>query len=430
MELLGINNNNINNYNIEINKTIKLNTHKNINYKIKKDNNEILLISDFILYNKNSFIKLNLILTNQNNIKNCYIIHGNIKNDSYIETSKEYLLDKKLYNKFIEKFNFIDNTSHLNNFLYILLQNNFTIENYIDKILENKLLEKCSVTDYIIITRYLLKTDKKNECENDNFLLMFLRTLFVKCDFVNSALLNNNKNYINIISFETNEYDFNENDKILTIKLNNNIQETMHFLISNINKFKTFIKNIEEYKPVIFDEIDNKKKNKCNSENCCGGTCGKEPSEKKEESTDEYCSKKKSCKDTEGCCSNKADSECCKKNPEISCNCEKETDKEIGKESENVKELPDFIKNNKGLLLFMKGTKDEPKCKFSRTTVEKLNENNIEYNTFNIIDDSILREDLKVHCKTFPQMWKDSEFFCNGDTIKESENVKELFQII
>ena len=106
---------------------------------------------------------------------------------------------------------------------------------------------------------------------------------------------------------------------------------------------------------------------------------------------------KKSCKDIEGCCSNKPDSECCKKNEDISCNCKNE--------------LPDFIENNKGLLLFMKGTKEEPVCKFSRTTLEKLNEYNIEYNTFNILNDSKKRENLKVYEKKIPQMWRDNKFF-------------------
>lgn len=429
MELVGIYNSNNLDYKIEIDKTLRLNKEKDIKYKLSKINGNILIISNFITKNCNKYIKLHITLSKEKHIINSFIVHGDIKNNSYIETHKEYLVQNDLYESFKSNFNFINNISFINSFAYKLIENKIDLLNYNNDFSNDKILEKITVNEYIILHKNLIYVDNLN-----SYQISLIKAVFKKCvvtDFYkNNNEDNNENNNDNFIIKLSNESNYENKDNKLIIYLSDNIYENIKFLFENHKEINTILSQLKEYIPKEVKSDNNN--SKCSSKNCCGGTCGKEPSEKKEEiieeSTDKCCSKKKSCKDTEGCCSNKPDSECCKKNPEISCNCEKETEKES--ETSDKKELPDFIKNNKGLLLFMKGTKEEPKCKFSRITVEKLNENNIEYNTFNILDDSILREDLKVHCKTYPQMWKDSEFFCNGDTIKESENVKELFQII
>ena len=57
----------------------------------------------------------------------------------------------------------------------------------------------------------------------------------------------------------------------------------------------------------------------------------------------------------------------------------------------------------------------------------KLNTLNIEYNTYDILKNNELRERLKtLKCKTYPQLWFKSKYICNGDIIKNKENLMEL----
>ena len=78
-------------------------------------------------------------------------------------------------------------------------------------------------------------------------------------------------------------------------------------------------------------------------------------------------------------------------------------------------------------ILYIKGSKQKPECKYSRLAVEKLNTLNIEYNTYDILKNNELRERLKtLKCKTYPQLWFKSKYICNGDTIKNKDNLMEL----
>ena len=76
----------------------------------------------------------------------------------------------------------------------------------------------------------------------------------------------------------------------------------------------------------------------------------------------------------------------------------------------------------------MKGTKKEPKCKYSKAAVEKLNSLNIKYNTYNILENESTKERLKNKCPTFPQLWYRYHFICNGDTIQNKDNLIELLE--
>ena len=54
--------------------------------------------------------------------------------------------------------------------------------------------------------------------------------------------------------------------------------------------------------------------------------------------------------------------------------------------------------------IFVKGSKEEPKCKFTRRLVESLGKYGYNYKTFNILSDQRIRQWLKVFSKwpTFP----------------------------
>lgn len=57
-------------------------------------------------------------------------------------------------------------------------------------------------------------------------------------------------------------------------------------------------------------------------------------------------------------------------------------------------------------MLFMKGSKSEPKCKFSTAIVKLLKEICAEFSTFDILEDQVVREKLKTFSNwpTYPQV--------------------------
>lgn len=57
-------------------------------------------------------------------------------------------------------------------------------------------------------------------------------------------------------------------------------------------------------------------------------------------------------------------------------------------------------------MLFMKGSKSEPKCKFSSAIIGLLKEIGAEFSTFDILQDQVVREKLKIFSNwpTYPQV--------------------------
>lgn len=89
-------------------------------------------------------------------------------------------------------------------------------------------------------------------------------------------------------------------------------------------------------------------------------------------------------------------------------------------------------------MVFMKGNKDEPKCKFSKALMEILKEEklvasiissvqhayyalcSVEFDTFDILQDQEVREQLKVYSNwpTYPQVYAKGELVGGLDIIK------------
>ncbi|EDO06686.1 Glutaredoxin family protein [Babesia bovis T2Bo] len=76
------------------------------------------------------------------------------------------------------------------------------------------------------------------------------------------------------------------------------------------------------------------------------------------------------------------------------------------------------------ILLFMKGEKSDPFCRYSKAVVNMLNESGVEYDTYNIFEDPELREELKVYSNwpTYPQL------YVNGSLIGGHDIIKELYE--
>lgn len=73
------------------------------------------------------------------------------------------------------------------------------------------------------------------------------------------------------------------------------------------------------------------------------------------------------------------------------------------------------------VIVFIKGTKETPKCGFSRQIVQILQDQEIEFETFDILEDESVRQGLKdfSNWPTFPQLYVKGEFVGGLDIVKE-----------
>lgn len=77
--------------------------------------------------------------------------------------------------------------------------------------------------------------------------------------------------------------------------------------------------------------------------------------------------------------------------------------------------------NSHPIMVFMKGSHDAPQCGFSRTFVGLLDQYKIDYQTFDILSDELVREKLKEYSnwKTYPQLYIKGELIGGLDIVKE-----------
>lgn len=84
------------------------------------------------------------------------------------------------------------------------------------------------------------------------------------------------------------------------------------------------------------------------------------------------------------------------------------------------KRLKELVSSHR-MMLFMKGNRDAPKCGFSRTIIELLNNARADYQTFDILEDEVVRQGLKEFSNwpTYPQLYLDGELIGGLDVVKE-----------
>lgn len=58
------------------------------------------------------------------------------------------------------------------------------------------------------------------------------------------------------------------------------------------------------------------------------------------------------------------------------------------------------------IMMFIKGSKSQPKCKYSTEMINLFKERNAEFSTFDILEDQVVREELKKYSNwpTYPQV--------------------------
>ncbi|KAL7073721.1 hypothetical protein ACQ4LE_007267 [Meloidogyne hapla] len=97
---------------------------------------------------------------------------------------------------------------------------------------------------------------------------------------------------------------------------------------------------------------------------------------------------------------------------------------EVKSEEKRQEELNERLKrliNKERLTLFMKGSPSEPKCGFSQQIVKILKANNVQFWTFDILQDEQVRQGLKIYSDwpTYPQLYLDGELLGGIDVVRE-----------
>ncbi|WP_025771925.1 Grx4 family monothiol glutaredoxin [Thioalkalivibrio sp. HK1] len=84
------------------------------------------------------------------------------------------------------------------------------------------------------------------------------------------------------------------------------------------------------------------------------------------------------------------------------------------------------------VVLFMKGTRMQPMCGFSATTVSMLDSLVSDYTTFNVLEDQRIRDGIKEFSEwpTIPQLYIDREFVGGCDIVKQMFNSGELHEAL
>ncbi|XP_018026525.1 glutaredoxin-3 [Hyalella azteca] len=103
-----------------------------------------------------------------------------------------------------------------------------------------------------------------------------------------------------------------------------------------------------------------------------------------------------------------------------------------GSAPEDINERLKKLVNSAPCILFMKGSPENPKCGFSRTTIELLARHNAKYSTFDILTDEEVRQGLKTFSNwpTYPQLYIAGELIGGLDILKEMDASGELANIL
>jgi len=100
---------------------------------------------------------------------------------------------------------------------------------------------------------------------------------------------------------------------------------------------------------------------------------------------------------------------------------------------EELKQRIEVLVNSKRVFLFMKGTPESPQCGFSMSLSKILKSLNVDFGSFNILEDNSIREGIKEYSDwtTIPQLYIGGKFIGGCDIIRElfaSGELKKLLE--
>ena len=104
---------------------------------------------------------------------------------------------------------------------------------------------------------------------------------------------------------------------------------------------------------------------------------------------------------------------------------------EIPSSEKDKNSLNDRLKeliNRSKVMLFIKGTRETPRCGFTRQLIEIMNGTGVEYETFDILSNEEVRQGLKTYSNwpTYPQVYVNGDLVGGLDIIKELKEMQEL----
>lgn len=87
-----------------------------------------------------------------------------------------------------------------------------------------------------------------------------------------------------------------------------------------------------------------------------------------------------------------------------------------------------ITKSDKKMFVFMKGTPKEPACRYSGVVVQILDAYGFEYDSFNVLEDDHVRQELKSFSDwpTIPQVFKDGSFIGGCDIMLQMHQNGDL----
>ncbi|XP_057750605.1 monothiol glutaredoxin-S17 [Arachis stenosperma] len=96
--------------------------------------------------------------------------------------------------------------------------------------------------------------------------------------------------------------------------------------------------------------------------------------------------------------------------------------------STNLTSRLESLVNSSPVMLFMKGKPEEPKCGFSRKVVDILRQENVNFESFDILSDEEVRQGLKVYSNwsSYPQLYIKGELIGGSDIVLEMQKSGEL----
>ena len=99
---------------------------------------------------------------------------------------------------------------------------------------------------------------------------------------------------------------------------------------------------------------------------------------------------------------------------------------------ENIRQRIDTLLASDRVVLFMKGTREQPQCGFSATTVGILDALVPNYVTVNVLEDPEIREGIKSYSDwpTIPQLYINNEFTGGCDVVKQLFNSGGLHEAL
>ena len=95
------------------------------------------------------------------------------------------------------------------------------------------------------------------------------------------------------------------------------------------------------------------------------------------------------------------------------------------------KQIEEIINSSK-IVIIIKGTKQQPRCGFSREIVSLLDSFDVDFNTFDVLENPEIRAEIKNYSNwpTFPQLYIDGELIGGLDIVQQMYIAGELEDLI